>query len=136
MPINIASKLLATKAPLLKHYFILLGRLALFRNQGLAGDPNPQYFLKSTAVQIGDVLPYKWEADCSTNRRCPVGFPFLQSSEVWKVQQDRWGADCRTNWRCSAVLSPRPVRVRASKTLLKKVSATGRPSCGGPSSAS
>ena len=34
-----------------------------------SGDPNPQYFSKSTAVQMGRVLPYKWEAYCSTNGR-------------------------------------------------------------------
>ena len=32
--------------------------------QKRTGDPNPQYFLKSTAVQMGGVLPYKWEAYC------------------------------------------------------------------------
>ena len=34
--------------------------------QELSGDANPQYFLKSIAVQMGGVLPYKWEAYCST----------------------------------------------------------------------
>ena len=29
--------------------------------------PSPEYFLKSTAGQMGGVLPYKWEAYCSTN---------------------------------------------------------------------
>ena len=43
------------------------------------GDPNPQYFSKSTAVQMGGVLPYKWEAYCSTNGRRTAGFPFLLS---------------------------------------------------------
>ena len=79
--------------------------------QELSGDPNPQYFLKSTAVEMGGVLPYKWEAYCSTNGRCIVGFPFLQGLEARKVQRYKWGAYCRTNWRCIAVLSPRPVGV-------------------------
>ena len=29
-----------------------------------SADPNPQYFLKSIAVQMGGVLPYKWEVYC------------------------------------------------------------------------
>ena len=42
-------------------------------NQKRSGDPNPQYFSESTAVQMGGVLPaiqmggvlqYKWEAYC------------------------------------------------------------------------
>ena len=33
--------------------------------QKRSGDPNPQYFSKSTAVQMGGVLPYEWEAYCS-----------------------------------------------------------------------
>ena len=32
--------------------------------QKRSGDPNPQYFSKSTAVQMGGVLQYKWEAYC------------------------------------------------------------------------
>ena len=32
--------------------------------QELFGDPNPKYFLKSTAVQMGGVLQYKWEVYC------------------------------------------------------------------------
>ena len=32
--------------------------------QKRSGDPNPQYFSKSTAIQMGGVLPYKWEAYC------------------------------------------------------------------------
>ena len=33
-------------------------------HQELSGDPNPQYSLKSTAVQMGGVLQYKWEVYC------------------------------------------------------------------------
>ena len=46
--------------------------------QELSGDPNPQYFLKSTAVQMGGGLPYKWEAYCNTNGSCQ-GFPFFKA---------------------------------------------------------
>ena len=86
-----------------------------------SGDPNPQYFSKSTAVQIGGrtavqiggrtavqmggVLPYKWGAYCSTNGGRIAGFPFLRSLEARKARRYKWGAYCRTNWRCIAVLS-------------------------------
>ena len=90
-----------------------------------SGDPNPQYFSKSTAVQMGGVLPYKWEAYCSTNGRRIAGFPFLRSLEARKVRRYKWGAYCRTNWRCTAVLSPRPVGVGVSETL-PNLDSTGR----------
>ena len=32
--------------------------------QELSGDPNPQYFVKSTVVQMGGVLPHEWEVYC------------------------------------------------------------------------
>ena len=86
-------------------------RFVLAKIEKLSGDPNPQYFPKSIAVQMGGVLPYKWEAYCSTNGRCTVGFPFIQGLGARDVQRYKWGAYCRTNWRCAAVLSPRPVRV-------------------------
>ena len=84
----------------------------------VSGDPKPHYILKNTAVQMGDVLQYKWEADCNTNARCPVGFPFSQALEARKAQRYKWGAYCRINWRCAAVLSPRPGGVGVSETLL------------------
>ena len=65
------------------------------------------------------VLPYKWEAYCSTNGSCIVGFPFLQGFRSMKAQRYEWGAYCRTNWRCTAVLSPRPVGVSDSSEWLK-----------------
>ena len=71
----------------------------LFTTQKRSGDPNPQYFSKSTAVQMGGVLPYKCEAYCSTNGRRIAGFPFLRSLEARKVQRYKWGAYCRTNSR-------------------------------------
>ena len=59
--------------------------------QKRSGDPNPQYFSKSTAVQMGDVLPYKWEAYCSTNGRRIAGFPFLRRLEARKARRYKWG---------------------------------------------
>ena len=58
---------------------------------------------------MGGVLPYKWDACCSTSGRCTVGFPILQGLEARKVQRYKWGAYRRTNWGCTAVLSSRPV---------------------------
>ena len=86
-------------------------------DESRSGDPNPQYFSKSTAVQMGGVLPYKWEAYCSTNGRRIAGFPFLRSLEARKVRRYKWGAYCRTNWRCTAVLFRQVVGVGVSETL-------------------
>ena len=44
----------------------------------------PQHFLKSTAVQRGGVLQYKWEVYA-------VGFPFPQGIEARKAWQYNWG---------------------------------------------
>ena len=85
--------------------------------QKLSGDPNPQYFSKSIAVQMGGVLPYKWEAYCSTNGRRIAGFPFLRSLEARKARRYKWGTYCRTNWRCTAVLFRQAVGVGVSETL-------------------
>ena len=95
-------------------------------SQKHSGDPNPQYFSKSTAVQMGGVLPYKWEAYCSTNRRRIAGFPFLRSLEARKVQHYKWGAYCRTNWRRTAVLFRQAVGVGVSETLPNFCSAAFR----------
>ena len=58
-----------------------------------SGDPDPQYFSKSIAVQMGGggVLPYKWEAYCSTNGRRIAGLPFVRSLEARKVRRYKWG---------------------------------------------
>ena len=85
--------------------------------QKRSGNPNPQYYSKSTTVQMGGVLPYKWEAYCSTNGRRIAGFPFLRSLEARKVRRYKWGAYCRTNWRCTAVLFRQVVGVGVSETL-------------------
>ena len=66
---------------------------------------------------MGGVLPYKWEAYCSTNGRRIAGFPFLRSLEARKVRRYKWGAYCRTNWRCTAVLFRQVVGVGVSETL-------------------
>ena len=47
----------------------ILGKFEVFslvkqKKQGTEGQGNPQYFLKSTAVQMGGVLQYKWERYC------------------------------------------------------------------------
>ena len=57
----------------------------------LSCDPNPQYFLKNTAVQMRGVLPYKWEAYCSTNERCTVGLHSLEGLEARKAQRYNGG---------------------------------------------
>ena len=99
---------------------IPVGPLGVGNSQKRSGDPNPQYFSKSTAVQMGGVLPYKWEAYCSTNGRRIAAFPFLRSLEARKVRRYKWGAYCRTNWRCTAVLFRQAVGVGVSETLLKQ----------------
>ena len=57
--------------------------------QKLSGDPNPQHFLKSIAVQMGGVLPCQWEAYCNTNGgwRCTFGFPFLNLIKAQKPRR-------------------------------------------------
>ena len=65
---------------------------------------SPSIFSKSAAVQLGGILPYKWEAYCSTNGRRIAGFAFLRSFEARKIRRHKWGVYCRTNWRCIAVL--------------------------------
>ena len=87
------------------------------QTQKRSGDPNPKYFSKSTAVQMGGVLPYKWEAYCSINGRRAAGFPFLRSLEARKARGYKWGAYCRTNGRCIAVLFRQVVGVGVSETL-------------------
>ena len=56
---------------------------------------------------MGGVLPYKWEAYCSTNGRRTAGFPFLRS-----LIPGKYG-----DWRCTAVLFRQVVGVGVSETL-------------------
>ena len=65
--------------------------------------PTPVFFQKycrtnggRTAVQMGGVLQYKWEAYCRVSLSSK-----LRSQESMAIQM---GAYCRTNWRCTAVL--------------------------------
>ena len=44
--------------------------------RGHPGDHNHQDFPKSTAMQMGGVLQYKWEAYCDTNGRSTASTPF------------------------------------------------------------
>ena len=84
--------------------------------QKRSGDPNAQYFSKSTAVQMGGVLPYKWEADCSTNGRRIAGFSFLLSLDAGKYSD--------TNGGRTAVLFRQVVGVGVSETLPRNSATT------------
>ena len=59
------------------------------------GDHNHHDFPKSTAIQMGGVLRYKWEAYCDTNGRSTDSIPFPQS-----VGHQTY---CNTNWRRTAI---------------------------------
>ena len=74
---------------LAKHPF-LQGKRALFETPFKldkvsfgenSGDHNHQYSQKNTAIQMGGVLQYKWEAYCNTHGRSTANIPFPQS--VW-----------------------------------------------------
>ena len=60
------------------------------------GDHNHQDFPKSTAIQMGGVLQYKWEAYCDTNGRSTESIPFPQSLGAPKVLQYKLEAYCNT----------------------------------------
>ena len=62
-----------------------------------------------TAVQMGGVLQYKWEAYCR-----------VSLSSKLRSQRYKWGAYCRTNWRCTAALFRQVVGVGVSETLPTK----------------
>ena len=89
--------------------------------------PQPPVLLQKYCVQMGGVLPYNWEAYCSTNGRRTAGFPFLRSLEARKVRRYKWGAYCRTNWGCTAVLFRQVVGVGVSETL--PINLRGVPVC-------
>ena len=68
-------------------------------------DHNHQDFPKSTAIQVGGVLQYKWEAYCDTNGRSTDSISlFFQSVGTPKGLQYKLEAYCKTNWRCIAIL--------------------------------
>ena len=52
--------------------------------------PTPSIFPKYCRTK-GGVLPYRWEAYCSTNGRRIAGFPFLRSLEARKARQYKGG---------------------------------------------
>ena len=58
--------------------------LCFLLHQKRSGDPSPQYFSKSTAVQMGGVLQYKWEAYCGVSLSSKLRF--LRSQESTAIQ--------------------------------------------------
>ena len=68
------------------------------------GDHNHLDFLKSTAMKMGGVLQYKWEACCDTNGRSTDKiFPFLRAwghqstaIQIGGVLQYKWEMYCDT----------------------------------------
>ena len=73
-------------------------------NQKRSGDPNPQYFSKSsgdtnggrTAVQMGGVLLYKWEAYCGVSLSSKLRSQERTAIQMGGVLPYKWGAYCRT----------------------------------------
>ena len=73
-------------------------------NQKRSGDPNPQYFAKSTAVQIakstavqmGGVLPYKWEAYCRVSLSSKLRSQESTAIQMGGVLPYKWEVYCRT----------------------------------------
>ena len=59
--------------------------------------PQPPVLSQGTAVQMGGVLPYKWEVYCWVS---------LSLSSRLRSQM-QVGTPCSTNWRCTEALSPR-----------------------------
>ena len=77
------------------------------------------------------VLPYKSEAYCSTDGRCTVGFPFLQSLEARKAQRYKWRG--RTAVQIGGVLqhlSEEPKRVVSKRVILADVPPERKPERG------
>ena len=93
---------------------LLMGR---FRGAVFLRPQPPVFFQKycrtnggRTAVQMGGVLQYKWEAYCRV-------FPFFEAWKPGKYSDTNGGAYYRTNWRCTAVLFRQVVGVGVSETL-------------------
>ena len=68
------------------------------------GDHNHQDSPKSTAIQMGGVLQYKWGVYCDTHGRSTDNIPLSSESRGAKVLQYKLEAYCSTNWRRIAVL--------------------------------
>ena len=74
-----------------------------------SGDHNHQDFPKSTAIQMGGVLRYKWEAYCDTNGRSTDSISFSSKRrgtkstaiQIGGVLQYKWEAYCDTFLRSS-----------------------------------
>ena len=64
--------------------------------QKRSGDPNPQYFAKSTAVQMGGVLPYKWEAHCRVSLSSKLRSQESTAIQMGGVLPYKWEVYCRT----------------------------------------
>ena len=73
------------------------------------GDHNHQDFLKSTAVRVGGVLQYKWEAYCGTNGRSTDNISLSSEHrgtestaiQMGGVLQYKWEVYCDTFLRSS-----------------------------------
>ena len=61
-------------------------------------------FQKRTAIQMGGVLQYKWEAYCDTNGGSTDSIPFPQSIGAPQALQYKLEAYCDTDQRCIAIL--------------------------------
>ena len=74
-----------------------------------SGDHNHQDFPKSTAIQMGGVLRYKWEAYCDTNGRSTDSISLSSKRrgtkstavQIGGVLQYKWEAYCDTFLRSS-----------------------------------
>ena len=70
--------------------------LEIADGQKRSGDPNPQYFSKSTAVQMGGVLPYKWEAYCRVSLSSKLRSQESTAIEMGGVLPYKLEVYCRT----------------------------------------
>ena len=86
----------------------ILGALGEFRGEHFR-DHNHQDFLKSTAIQMGEALQYKWEGYCDTNGRStdnsslslePRGTKST-AIQIGGVLQYKWEVYCDTSLRSS-----------------------------------
>ena len=73
-------------------------------NEEQSGDHNHQDFPKSTAIQMGGVLRYKWEAYCDTNGRSTDSISLTLEPRGTKALRYKWEAYCDTNGRRIAIL--------------------------------
>ena len=93
----------------------------IFHDSGEHSGDHNQGVPKSTAIHMGGVLRYKWEAYCDTNGRSTEVFLFPESSGAPKALQCKLEAYCNTNWRRIAVLFWAVVVVGVSDILLRQI---------------